>query len=288
MKSPPPWTLATQERRFQFVVVGGLVALVAIVALAPHTERALFENGRLPLAFAAVVPEAPPAVGVLRRFGYMAPQPFARAFRTDRRSPNAVTEQPETSPAVAPDAQPFFASPDEARPPVLVADAGALAPVGVFPGGALQFASFSPGASGLNSGGTAGTPVAETPVTTTPEPGATPTPEATPTPTPSATPTPTPSATPAPEAMPTPGTTPEPQPTATPAPEPTATPEPLPTATPIPEPTPVLPPIVTPTPDEPVTAVPEPATWMMLLTGMGIVAAAVRRSRRRQGRVAEA
>ncbi|MFS0773308.1 PEPxxWA-CTERM sorting domain-containing protein [Sphingomonas sp. 1P08PE] len=285
MMSPPPSPLATQERRFQFVVIGGLVTLIAVVALAPHTERALFEDGRLPLAFAAVVPAAPPTVGVLQRFGYMAPRPFARAFRTDRRSPNGATTQPDAVPAVSPDAEPFFATPDDTRSPVLVADPGILAPVGVSPGGGLQFASFTPGASGFNPAGQgAGVPGGPAVTVPDPAPGETPTPGATPTPSPETTPTPTPTGTP----TPSPTATPTPSPTATPVPEPTTTPTPVPTATPIPEPTPTIPPIVTPTPETPVTPVPEPATWMMMLTGLGIVAGVIRRSRRMRGSSAAA
>ncbi len=302
MNSPPPSLLATHERRFQTVVVGGLVTLFAVVALAPHTERALFEDGQLPLAFAAVVPAAPPAIGTLRRFGYMSPKPFSRAFRTGRRSPGLSTNPPLGGPYEDPstvfEADPFFANPADVQPPVLVADAGILSPVGVTPGGGLQFASFTPGAPGFAAGGAgpAAPAVTEPEPVATPTPAPTPAPTGTPTPTPTATPTPSPTATPAPEpgATPTPAPeptgTPVPQPTSTPVPEPTATPTPLPTSTPIPEPTPTptIPPIIDPTPEPPVTPVPEPASWMMLLAGLGIVAFTVRRSRRARGVATEA
>ncbi len=276
MNVPPPSTLATHERRFQIVVVGGIITLLAVVALAPHTERALFEDGRLPLAFAAVVPAAPPAIGVLRRFGYMSPRPFERAFRTARRSPGTATPDTGTDFVPSPDAEPFFANPNDARAPVLVADPGILSPVGVNPGGALRFASFAPGAPGFAVGG--GTPgTSGGPIATLPEPGATPAPAGTPTPIPSGTPAPVPSATPGP----VPEASPTPQPTGTPVPVPTGTPVPVPTATPVPDPspTPVIPPVVVPTPEPPVTPVPEPASWMMLLSGLGIVAFTIRRSR---------
>ncbi len=263
MNIPPAPLLATHERRFQSVVVGGLVTVFAIVALAPHTERAIFENGRLPLAFAAMSPAGPPAIGTLRRFGYMAPQPFARAFRNARRSPGLNAPVDDGLPPVAPEAEPFFATPDDFRQPVLAADPGVLSPVGVTPSG-FQFASFTPTPPGFVGGGSG-----------VPAPGATPTPTpiptATPTPAPTATPTPVPTATP----TPVPTATPTPTPTATPTPQPSPTPEP----TPVPTPT-STPPVITPTPTPtPVTPVPEPSTWVMLMLGMGIVGFTIRRTR---------
>ncbi|GGB25961.1 hypothetical protein GCM10011380_14430 [Sphingomonas metalli] len=250
-------------------MVGGLVTMFAVVALAPHTERALFENGALPLAFAAVAPAAPPPIGVLQRFGFMGPQRFKRAFRNSPR-----LDQPEPGAAqVPPDAEPFFATREDVQPPLLAANPAVLAPVGALPGGGFQFANFSPTGPGYGIGGAA-VPGGGGVV---PEPGVTPTP----TPEPTVTPTPQPTGTPTPQ----PSATPTPEPTATPTPQPSATPTPEPSATPTPEPTPVITPTPEPTPEIPVTPVPEPASWMLLLTGLGVVAATLRRRRRATGTV---
>ena len=280
MTSPPPTSLATQERRFQIVVVGGLVTLFAVVALAPHTERALFENGRLPLAFTAIAPTAPPAVGTLPRFGYMAPRPFARAFRTGRRSPVAGPGAGEPTvevPGVGSAAEPFF-GPDAGDQPVLTADAGGLTPPTVAAEPPVRLASFSPVGPGFGGTGPIGGGIGVDPSgpgmgggdgVIEPGPIAT----ATPTPQPTVTPSPVPTGTP----TPVPTGTPTPVPTGTPTPVPSGTPTPTPTGTPtIP---PVIEPTPTPTPDTPMTPVPEPASWVMLIAGLGIIALTVRRRR---------
>ncbi len=156
-----PSTLALHERRFQAVVVGGLVTVFAIVALAPHTERALFEEGRLPSAFAAVVtdPAAPP----LRRFGTMKPEAFARAFRIGRPAdarPPLRTVLPDLIPAAVGQPSAFLASADEVALPSVV-DGGALGPQGNLDGfRQMSFTSGIGSGSGIESGsGTIGTGV---------------------------------------------------------------------------------------------------------------------------------
>ncbi len=139
-----PSTLALHERRFQAVVVGGLVTVFAIVALAPHTERALFEEGRLPSAFAAVVTD--PVAPLLRRFGTMEPAAFARAFRTGRPAGARLTSRtvlPGLIPPAAASQPPAFLAPVDGVAPPLVADGGALGPQGT-PDGFRQ-SSFTPG-----------------------------------------------------------------------------------------------------------------------------------------------
>jgi hypothetical protein len=84
-----PSTPALHERRFRAVVVGGLVTMFALVALAPHIKRALFEERRLTGAFAAMASN--PVAPLLRRFGTMEPEAFARAFRTGRPVPATQT-----------------------------------------------------------------------------------------------------------------------------------------------------------------------------------------------------
>jgi len=146
-----PSTLALHERRFQAVVVGGLVTVFAIVALAPHTERALFEEGRLPSAFAAVVTD--PVAPLPRRFGTMEPAAFARAFRTGRPAgarPATRTMLPGLIPAAAGQPRAFLA-PVDGVAPLLVADGDALGPQGNLDG--FRQASFMSGAgSGIGAG----------------------------------------------------------------------------------------------------------------------------------------
>jgi hypothetical protein len=139
-----PSTLAPHERRFQAVIVGGLVTVFAIIALAPHTERALFEEGRLPSAFAAVVTD--PTAALPRRFGTMAPGAFARAFRIGRTESVPVATRTMMSgviPFVVTDQPPAFLAPVDDVATLLSADAGAPGAQG--DGGGFLPASFSPG-----------------------------------------------------------------------------------------------------------------------------------------------
>ncbi len=148
-----PSTLALHERRFQAVVVGGLVTVFAIVALAPHSERALFEEGRLPSAFAAVVTD--PVVPLLRRFGTMEPEAFARAFHTGRPTgarPDTRTMLPGLI-SVAAGQPPAFLAPVDGVAPSPVADRGVLGPQGNLDG--FRQTSFTSGftsGSGIGSG----------------------------------------------------------------------------------------------------------------------------------------
>ena len=84
-----PSTPALHERRFRAVFVGGLVTMFALVGFAPHIEHALFDEPRLPAAFAAMTSN--PVAPLLRRFGTMEPEAFARAFRTGRPVPATQT-----------------------------------------------------------------------------------------------------------------------------------------------------------------------------------------------------
>src|SRR5947208_12042454 len=120
---------------------------------------------------------------------------------------------------------------------------------------------------GNETGGQAGTVIADNILVTGPSPTSTPTgtgtpsPTATPTPTPTATETATPTATPTATSTPTATGTPTPTPTETPTP--TATPTPSPTATATPTPTETHTPTATPTPAPtapPTTNPPPPAT----------------------------
>ncbi|MBJ6120482.1 PEPxxWA-CTERM sorting domain-containing protein [Sphingomonas sp. BT553] len=186
----------------------------------------------------------------------MTPTSFARAFRSGRpTAPQgpARTVLSNLVPGTVPDSpvNDSFLTPATDGPPVLVSDAGGLTPASSAGSPGPQLAALTPGFGLVGSGpGPTGT-------TPTPDPVAT----ATPVPEPTAVPTATPTGTP----------------TATPTSTPTATPTSTPTATPTD--TPVVPPITTPTPD-PVTPVPEPASWMMLLLGMGLVGIVTRRARR--------
>ena len=129
--------------------------MFAIVALAPHTERALFEEGSLPSAFAAVATD--PVAPLLRRFGTMKPELFAQAFRTDRAAgarPATRTVLPGLIPSAVADQPPaFFALADDMAAP-LVADAGVLGSQGN-PGG-FQRTSFTPGFIPGSGGGIVG------------------------------------------------------------------------------------------------------------------------------------
>lgn len=69
------------------------------------------------------------------------------------------------------------------------------------------------------------------------------------------------------------GATPNPTPTPTVTPSPTPTPTATPPVVVVPTPSPTVP---------PVSAVPEPSTWLMLITGFGLLGSAVRRQRRRR------
>lgn len=186
-------------------------------------------------------------------------------------------------------------------PPIDTGPVVAGVPVGSAPGfnpGSAPIVIGNPGGGGGGDPGTPGveptpTPTAAPTPTPTPEPTGSPTPTPTPAPTGSPTPTPTetptPTPTPAPTGSPTPTPTPAPTetPTPTPTPAPTETPTPTPTPvptetptptpTPAPTPTPEPTPPVTPTPEPtPNPAVPEPATWVMMLLGFGLVGASLR------------
>lgn len=242
--------LALHERRFQAVVVGGLVTVFAIVALAPHTERALFEEGSLPSAFAAVATD--PVAPLLRRFGTMKPELFARAFRTDRAAgarPATRTALPGLIPPAIADQPPaFFALADDMAAP-LVADAGVLGSQGN-PGG-FQRTSFTPGFIPGSGGGIVGNGVGESDPTLT-DPTLTDPALANPTPT---NPTPT-------DLAPT---------------------NPTPTdLTPTnPAPADLTPGTLTVVIPEPVSPIPEPASWIMILLGMTMVGGFTRRTRAR-------
>ncbi len=96
-------------------------------------------------------------------------------------------------------------------------------------------------------------------------------------------PVPTPVATPTPTATPTPVATPTSVATPTATPTPVATPTPAPTATPAPvDPDPVGP--VDPVQPGAPGGIPEPATWAMLILGMGAVGGFLRRRRAQAGR----
>ncbi|KQU62028.1 hypothetical protein ASG67_02490 [Sphingomonas sp. Leaf339] len=197
-----------------------------------------------------------PVIPTLRRFGVMTPTSFARAFRSGRpAAPQgpARTVLSNLVPGTVPDSpvNDSFLTPATDGPPVLVSDAGGLTPASSAGSPGPQLAALTPGFGLVGSG---------------PGPTAT-------------TPTPDPVAT----------ATPAPEPTAVPTATPTATPTSTPTSTPTATPTdtPVIPPVTTPTPD-PVTPVPEPASWMMLLMGMGLVGIVTRRARRAKASAAPA
>lgn len=252
-----------RERRIQLLVAGGLAMAIALAALAPRNDRALFlDGGGAPKAFGAVA-LPPPAVGTLKRFGWVPRAALTRAFapalprslpalRRRALGGSDLPDQDDFADAVAGAALPMTAS-----AAALTGPGEGFTRLGM-PG--VRLAGLGPGGGGrggVASGGGGGGAA--------PEPGVTPDATPTPTPVPTSTPAPTPAVTPAPEPAPTAAPTPDAQPTPVAIPDP----DPVPIATPAP----IL-------PLDPIAAVPEPSSWALLILGFGLVGIGLRRAGR--------
>lgn len=259
-----------RERRIQLLVAGGLAMAIALAALAPRNDRALFlDEGGAPKAFGAVA-LPPPAVGTLKRFGWVPRAVLTRAF-----APAVPRALPRSLPALRrralggsdlPDQDDFAEAAAGAALPMTASVAALTGPGESFtrvgtPG--VRLAGLGPGGGGRGGGG--GVASGGGGGGAAPEPGVTPDATPTPTPVPTSTPAPTPAVTPAPEPAPTAAPMPDPQPTPVAIPDP----DPVPIATP----GPIL-------PLEPIAAVPEPSSWALLILGFGLVGVGLRRAGR--------
>lgn len=294
--------LRFRERRVQLIVVGGLAMVLALGALAARNERALFVDGSGdPKAFGALA-VAPPAVGSLKRFGWVPRDVLARSFAPVRPATLPLAARRRALGGSSIPEEEGFAGPVvpiDALP--LTADALGLsgpAPIGGLPGPMYASAggAVRSGAGGGGAGSGGGSGGGSQPAASTPTPVETPTPSATPTPTETATPAPAtePAATTAPTtdggvSSPAQGAGTDPtlpidiayQPPSQAGPMLQPPPDDWPTAWPDPFETSEPPPSteVPATTADPVTPVPEPSTWAMLLLGFALVGRAVRGKR---------
>lgn len=258
----PLSSLLLRERRIQMLAIGGIAMALTLVALVAHTDRALFiDEGGAPKAFGAVA-LPPPAIGTLRRFGWVPREVLTRAFAPAVPRALPALRRRALGGSALPDQDDFAQAVDPAAALPMTASVAALTQPGEgftrigTPG--VRLAGFGPGGGGgggVASGGGGG--------------GATPAPEVTP----DAMPTPAPAPTPTPP-TPTPAVTPVPEPA--PSATPTLDPQPTPVAIPDPEPVPTTMPVPI-LPLDPIAAVPEPSSWVLLILGFGLVGVGLRR-----------